>query len=117
MSINAYQTNQRAGETPREIEYRLFAQITRDLIEAKEAHEKGELTIAILKALDRNNELWEALAADLLEPTNQLPESLRGQLLSIALFVERHTIACRRMKGAIKPLIDVNRNIMGGLQP
>lgn len=117
MSINAYQTNQRVGETPRQTEYRLFGQITRDLIAAKEAHDKGELNLAILNALSRNGDLWEALAADLLEPDNMLPDALRGQLLSIALFVDRHTLACRRMKASIQPLIDVNRNIMGGLQP
>ena len=116
MSINAYQSNQRAAETPRQTEYRLFAQITRDLITAKERNDKGGLDEFILNAVSRNVELWHLLAADLVEPNNQLPEALRGKLLSIAIWVERHTKAFRRGKAGIDALIEVNRSIMGGLQ-
>ena len=35
MSLNAYQRTLKTTESPRNTEYRLFAEITRDLMEAK----------------------------------------------------------------------------------
>ena len=116
MSVNAYNTNQRASETPRQTEYRLFAEITRELIQAKERHEKGERDSFVLNAVNRNVELWNVLMIDLVQPENQLPEALRAQLVSIALWVDRHSIAFRHGKAKLDALIEVNRSIMGGLQ-
>jgi len=116
MSVNAYLNNQRVSETPRQTEYRLFVQITRNLITAKERYEQGGLDEFVLTAVARNVELWQTLLTDLVEPENQLPDALRGQLVSIALWVDRHTTAFRRGKASLDALIDVNRSIMAGLQ-
>ena len=116
MSVNAYLNNQRAAETSRQTEYRLFAEITRELIKAKERHEKGEMDSFVLNAINRNVELWNVLMIDLVQPENQLPEALRAQLVSIALWVDRHSIAFRHGKATLDALIEVNRSIMGGLQ-
>ncbi len=113
MSLQAYQQAAQRAENPREAEYRLFGQVTRALMAAAEADE-GDLR-ARIDALDWNRRLWSALAADCSEPTNGLSMSLRAQLISISLWVGRHTSAVMRGEEEIADLIDINRIIMQGL--
>lgn len=113
MSLRAYQQASQRAETPREMEYRLFAQVTRALLEAAELpdHEIG----ARMEALDWNRRVWAALAADCGSPGNTLPVALRAQMISLSLWVGRHTSAVMRREEEIQPLVDVNRIIMQGL--
>jgi flagellar protein FlaF len=48
-------------------------------------------------------------------PDNQLPAPLRAQIISISLWVGRHTSAVIRGDEEFEPLIDINRIIMQGL--
>ena len=59
--------------------------------------------------------MWTALATDCANEQNGLPSSLRAQLISISLWVGRHTSAVIRRQEEIGPLIDINRIIMQGL--
>lgn len=113
MSLRAYQQASQRAETPRETEYRLFAEVTRALLEAAELpdHEIG----ARMEALDWNRRVWAALAADCGAPGNTLPVALRAQMISLSLWVGRHTSAVMRREEEIQPLVDVNRIIMQGL--
>ena len=113
MSIAAYQSVQRVADGPRRTEYRLFADVTRALIEAGERGDKGE---AFHHAVTWNREVWQTLANDLLQPGNSLPDALKAQLLSLALWVDRHSLRVMRNAARSEPLVEVNRNVMAGLQ-
>lgn len=113
MSLQAYQQAAQRAENPREAEYRLFGQVTRALMAAAEV-ERADLR-ARMDALDWNRRMWSALAADCAEPANGLPMPVRAQLISISLWVGRHTSAVMRGEEEIADLIDVNRIIMQGL--
>jgi flagellar protein FlaF len=67
------------------------------------------------EALDANRRLWTILASDCALPSNQLPLELRGQIISVALWVSRYTSEVLREGVDIEPLIDVNRTMMEGL--
>jgi flagellar protein FlaF len=41
---------------------------------------------------------------------------VRAQIISLSLWVNRHTSAVMRKEESIQPLIDVNRSIMEGLR-
>ena len=113
MSIRAYQTTSARAENPRDTEYRLFGQVTRALIEAAEAE-----PIDIAKqneALDWNRRLWSTLSTACADSSNALPQSLRAQIISISLWVGRHTSAVIMREETVAPLIDINRIIMQGL--
>ncbi len=112
MSLKAYQTTQQTVEDPRDTEYRLFGQVTRALIEAKEKDYSGG---DLIKALDWNRSLWRTLASDCSADGNGLPENLRAQIVSLSIFVSRHSSVVMRKQASIDTLIDINRSIMQGL--
>ncbi len=114
MSIQAYQRTAQLGEAPRATEYRTFAQVTRDLIVARDNGPTADFG-AYMDALFRNRQLWEILAVDCAGEANGLPASVRAQIISLALFVDRHTSAVCRNNADIETLIEINRSIMDGL--
>ncbi|HYD88261.1 MAG TPA: flagellar biosynthesis regulator FlaF [Vitreimonas sp.] len=112
MSIKAYQRAATQAEQPRELEYRAFGQATAGLVRLKE----GAPTIAEkVAAIDLNRRLWNMLSADCAAPENQLPMALRGQIISLALWVSRYSSEVLRDGADVEPLIDVNRTMMEGL--
>lgn len=115
MSFQAYQRAAQSAEAPREVEYRLFGQVTRALIAASEADELDLKTR--IEAIDWNRRMWGALASDCARVDNKLPEALRAQIISLSLWVSRHSSAVMRREEGFQPLIDVNRIIMQGLTP
>ena len=115
MSLQAYRQASTQAESPRETEYRLFAQVTLALMQAAKA-DPNDL-IARVDALDWNRRVWTVLADDCANPQNGLPAPLRASIISLAIWVSRHTSAVIRRQEQIEPLIDVNRLIMQGLSP
>ena len=113
MSLQAYQQASARAEPPRNTEYRLFGQVTRALMDAEKADE-SDLQVR-MDALDWNRRMWSSLATDCADPANALPGPLRAQLISLSLWVSRHTSAVMRREEEIGPLIDINRIIMQGL--
>ena len=113
MSLQAYKTAATRAENPRETEYRLFGQVTRALMHASTVDPSDVPTR--IDALDWNRRLWSVLASDCADPQNVLPESLRAQIISLSLWVSRHTSAVIRREEEIDPLIDINRIMMQGL--
>lgn len=115
MSYKAYQSAASRTEDPRSAEYRLFGQVTRALLQARDL---GPAEIAKrADALDWNRRMWTAFAADCSSDANQLPESLRAAIISLSIFVSRQSSAAIRSNEELDTLIDINRTIMQGLAP
>lgn len=112
MSIQAYQRAATQAESPRDLEYRAFGQVTAGLVRIKEEKPRSEMVAA---AIDANRRLWSLLSADCSAPDNQLPLALRGQIISLALWVARYSSEVLRDGADVEPLIDVNRSMMEGL--
>ncbi len=115
MSIQAYQNAAKKTEGPRQTEYRAFAVATRSLIDAASLPDTEVGRRA--EALATNRRLWSLLAADCAPEGNSLPQGLRAQIISLSLFVDRHSSAVMRDGAAWDVLIDINRTIMQGLAP
>jgi flagellar protein FlaF len=113
MSLRAYQQVARRAETPRDAEYRLFAEVTRALMELKS--KPREDIRGWIDALHWNRRLWSALADDCSQTGNALPESTRAQVISLSIFVHRHTSQVMRQEADLETLIDINRMMMQGL--
>lgn len=114
MSYQAYQSAQRRAETPRDLEHRLFGQVTRALIDA-EGRGRDDLP-GLIDALDWNRRVWSAFATDCATPGNKLPDALRAQIVSLSLFVSRYSSDVMRDGAPMEPLIDINKAIMEGLR-
>jgi Flagellar biosynthesis regulator FlaF len=113
MSLKAYQNTQQVVENAREAEYRLFGQVTGALISAqRDNHTGGPLA----EVVEWNRRMWRLLAADCLDDANKLPDGLRANIVSLSLFVTRYSKDVVRKGASLDPLIDINRNIMQGLQ-
>jgi flagellar protein FlaF len=113
MSLQAYQRAAQRAENPREVEYRLFGQVTRALMDAARADVADVATR--IDALDWNRRLWSALATSCADPANTLPPEVRAQIISLSLWVGRHSSAVMRREETFEPLIEINRMIMQGL--
>jgi flagellar protein FlaF len=111
MSLAGYTVAQ-TTEDPRKTEYRIFAQVTRALMEVTGSN---ALDFKYRDAIEWNRRLWNALEIDLSSERNQLPDSLKAQIISVAMWVERHSALALRGEGRVEPLITVNRAIMEGL--
>jgi flagellar biosynthesis activator protein FlaF len=113
MSLRAYQTAQQRVETPRELEYRLFGQVTRALIEIQDLP-RYEIAKR-MDAIDWNRRVWSFMASDCMDSTNALPESLRASIISLSIWVGRYSSEVMQKGESVEPLIDINRTIMQGL--
>lgn len=59
--------------------------------------------------------IWLALQADCALESNLLPDETRAGIISLAIWVDKHSRKVLRGEAEIQPLIDVNRSIMEGL--
>jgi flagellar protein FlaF len=115
MSVTAYQKAALTAESPRETEYRLFARVTAQLIEAAAA-DRSDIHKRIA-AIDLNRRLWSALATDCASAENRLAPEVRAGIISLSLFVNRHSTEVMIGGGDFETLVDINRTVMQGLDP
>ena len=97
--------------TARDAEYAIFATVTRALSAADDKDYP-----ALARAVGDNLRLWGTLAEDLMSEGNALPLELRANLVSLAEFVRRHTMAVLGGRAGVAPLVDINTMIMKGLR-
>ncbi len=111
--LDAYGATVRATASPRDVEFRVFGQVTGKL---RRAMEDGQSFSALAEALYENHTLWTEIAADLMSSENRLPQGLRVQILDLAKFTAQHTGRVLRGEGAPDVLVDINTTIMRGLR-
>lgn len=119
MSPNAqarsgYAASARPIRTQRGTEYALFAKVTHALKAVDEADKAAFPALA--RAVLENQRVWGTLTEDLMGEANALPVALRAQLISLAEFVRKHSLAVLGGRARLAPLIDINTAIMKGLR-
>lgn len=112
MSYQAYQKAQQSSETPSQVEYRLFVQVTNALIAAKDMPARDPQVAA---ALDWNRRMWSVLSSDCGTKGNALPAELRAGIISLSIWVSKHSSAVMRGQEKVDDLIEINRTVMDGL--
>lgn len=71
---------------------------------------------ALAEALYENNKLWTALAVDVADDNNLLPDELRARIIYLADFTRIHTQKVLRKQETAIPLLEINAIILGGLK-
>nr|WP_256365696.1 flagellar biosynthesis regulator FlaF [Thioclava sp. JE_KL1] len=113
MAKTAYSNPSQPMRTPRGLEFELFARITRRL---KQVSSQGAPFAALAEAIFENRRLWTALAADVADPENGLPQDLRARIFFLHEFTQAHSRLVLSQDRSVDALIDVNTAIMRGLR-
>lgn len=113
LSQNAYGEASRALDSPRSIEHRVFGQITARLGQAGDG---ADAFPDLAAALHDNLGLWTALAADVMDSQNALPDVLRARIMFLSEFTRIHTQKVLRREADAAPLIEINKAVMRGLR-
>lgn len=112
LAQSAYASAAAPVRTARGTEYAAFQSVTARLSAAADDPQNMSARAA---ALHENRRLWIILAADLAEPENELPQSLRAQLFYLAEYSLEVSRRALREAEAMASLIEVNTAVMRGL--
>jgi flagellar protein FlaF len=113
-SNQAYRSSQKLGAGARQTEARALLEAARRLSDAgKEADTDGEYRAA----LRLNWRLWTIIQSDIVSEDNPLPDELKANIMSLSIFIDKHTVGALAQPDLAKlaVLVDINRNIAGGL--
>lgn len=113
--IAAYQATQKKSLTPREVEAMAFTKAALMMEDAQKAPDDYD---KYAQALRFNQLLWTIIQADVTDPANQLPPELKANVVSLSIFVDRHT-GTALLDGKpelLNVLININRNLAEGLR-
>lgn len=108
-----YGAMDRGIHSPRDIEYKAFAKVTRAL--KLSAEDKTSEIGKRAKALHDNRRLWTILATDLAGSGNKLGPDLRADLLSLAAYSINQSSRAIKNPALLPGLIEINTNMMRGL--
>lgn len=112
LALKAYGDVQKRTASDRQIEVALFRQITLAM-----EHADADVSLADwADAVNRNQQLWSILAADLLGTGNGLSSDIRRSLLTLADFVRRQSLIVLEGEAEIGDLVEINKSIIDGLE-
>ena len=114
-NYNAYQQAQKLAITPSAAE---SASLSRAAVLLEQAKSNVKDFKAYSTALNFNQKFWTILQADLTSDGNRLPVELRGDLLSLSVFINKQTVKALSDPNPehLDVLIDINRNVAQGLR-
>lgn len=109
----AYRSSQRLGAQARDIEAQAMLEAARRL----DAAMSGVGRDAYRAALRLNWRLWTIIQADVSSDESPLPDEIRQNILSLSVFIDKHTVKALADpdESKLRILIDINRNIAAGL--
>jgi flagellar biosynthesis activator protein FlaF len=109
----AYRSSQRLGSNARDTEAQALLEAARKL----DAAIGGEDADAYRTALRQNWRLWTIIQADVAGEDSPLPDEIRQNILSLSVFIDKHTVSALAEPNGrkLRVLIEINRHIAGGL--
>jgi flagellar biosynthesis activator protein FlaF len=109
----AYRSSQRLGAQARDIEAQALLEAARRL----DAAMTGVARDDYRAALRLNWRLWTIIQADVSSDGSPLPDEIRRNILSLSVFIDKHTVKALADpdERKLRVLIDINRNIAAGL--
>ena len=113
MSYQSYAAQEKASESPRDLEIRAISFVTRQLMEANTA---GADLMARIRALNANMRLWAIMVEDLSQPDNALPAAIKARYISLGSFAKRHSVASLMDGSDMSGLIQINTDVLEALE-
>lgn len=116
-AYTAYARHQADGLSGRALEAAILERAALDLHGLVQSSSRPHPTM-LLTHLQRNREIWSLFAMSVLEEQRTLPQDMRTNILSLALFVEaqmRKAMVDADVT-ALEPIIYINRHLAAGLR-
>ena len=118
-SRDIYRQTIQQTAAPRDVEYRLIAQVTSALIECEEIVDQAATDprkmACLVEALNANKRMWDVFVEDVGMAGNQLPRELRADIVSLGIWVGKESDLILDGRGDLSALISINRAISRGL--
>ena len=110
----AYGSTQKLGAEARQTEARALLEAARRMSEAQKRPDDKE---GYRAALRLNWRLWTIIQSDIVSDENALPAEIKANIMSLSVFIDKHTVGALSDPDAAKMnvLIEINRNIASGL--
>ncbi len=116
--INAYNETMKSTLSGRDLEASILSKAARLLKECQDKwDEEGHFT-RLDEALVFNQRIWTIFQDELIRQDNPLPEQLRGNILSLSVFIDKRIVEIMRDPSPDKLdiIININQNIASGLR-
>ncbi|MDD9901807.1 MAG: flagellar biosynthesis regulator FlaF [Alphaproteobacteria bacterium] len=108
-----------AATDPRALEARVLLKAAQKLeILSKKLETDGDAHFReVGEALEYNQKLWTVFASDAADDTHHLPQDIKNNIASLAVFIFKRTqdVLIEPKAEKLKVLININRNIASGL--
>lgn len=116
--LDAYRTVEMATLSPRALEASVLVKAAMRLKAIRDDWQQEAADDVLKDALDYNQRVWTFFQVELSLETNQLPDEIKRNLLSLSLFVDRRTFDALAYPAPEKldALININLNIAAGLR-
>ena len=116
--LNAYQTNNKATLSGRELEAAVLAKAAVMIKECQDNWDSGNAIQMLTDALKYNQKVWSFFQTEIANPENPLPKQLKENLLSLSIFIDKRTFEVMAYPSPEKltVLININLNIAAGLR-
>ncbi|MFQ5562738.1 MAG: flagellar biosynthesis regulator FlaF [Parvularculaceae bacterium] len=114
LAKDGYASSVETTASPRNMEYQVFARVTRRLANAGDGSLPQFTELA--EALHDNIRLWTVVAADVASERNSLSKDLRSKLFYLFEFTRKHSAKVLDGEADADVLVDINMSVMRGLR-
>ena len=111
----AYGRTQFNGNSPREQEAQAFSYVVSALEDSMKNPENQK---QYYTAIGFNQKLWTSVKLSMFDPDHEVPEKIRKNILSLGLFIDKHSqkLLAEYDPAELKVLVDINRSMVLGLK-
>ncbi|MDD2898670.1 MAG: flagellar biosynthesis regulator FlaF [Desulfuromonadaceae bacterium] len=117
-SVNAYTAIQKENLSGRELEASVLSRAGLMLKAVKDNWDAPDRDQKLLEAVKFNQKVWSFFQAELSDPENPLPKSLREDILNLSIFIDKRLFEVLAFPDQEKLaiVIDIDFNIAAGLR-
>lgn len=116
--VNAYTVQQKENLSGRELEASVLSKAGLMLKSVKDNWGSPDRDQKLLEAIKFNQKVWSFFQAELSDPENPLPKSLREDILNLSIFIDKRLFEVLAFPDPEKLsiVIDIDFNIASGLR-
>lgn len=117
-ALNIYSTMQKETLSGRELEASVLTRAGLMLKTVQENWGAPDHDQKLMEAIKFNQKVWSFFQAELSDPENPLPKSLRQDILNLSIFIDKRLfeVMANPNKERLDIVVDINFNIAAGLR-